>query len=246
MSQGAQIHSGPLPFRRIPVPPASRPTGVKEVSKQSQVVSSEEGFAWEQLSSLVQKVYLPAHREGRRHIAFSSLERTGVRPRLSAQIGRILAQQVSESVCLVEVDRDAKLLRELVAPGSPDTSQFATPLGSDLTVRADRNLWLCPASHFLREDDWTAQADVVRNRMSRLRREFGYLVIHAPALYVGEEAALMGQLSEGMVLVLEANVTRRVAALQARRMLEAMGVPLLGTILDQRTFPVPESIYRRI
>jgi len=79
-----------------------------------------------------------------------------------------------------------------------------------------------------------------------LRREFGYLVIHAPALSLGEEAVLMGQLSEGLVLVLEANVTRRIAAIRARAMLETMGVPLLGTILDQRTFPVPESIYRRI
>jgi len=146
----------------------------------------------------------------------------------------------------VEVDKNAKLLRELVAPNSQDTGEMAAAFGNDLTVRVERNLWLCPASRFLREDDWTPQADVVRNRLSRLRREFGYLVIHAPALGVGEEGALMGQLSEGLVLVLEAHVTRRVAAIRARTMLEEMGVPLLGTILDQRTFPVPEAIYRRL
>lgn len=246
MSQGAQVNWGPLPFRRIPVPQGAPSAGVKEAPAPNAEESADDRFAGEQLSGLVQKIYLPGHRSGRRYIAFSSLERTGVRPWLSARIGKILAQQVSESVCIVEADHDAKLLRELVAPNSPETSAFAAPLGNDLTVRADKNLWLCPASRLLREDDWTPQPDVVRNRLSRLRREFGYLVIHAPALYVGEEAALMGHLSEGLVLVLEANVTRRIAAIRARGMLETLGIPLLGTILDQRTFPVPESIYRRI
>ena len=246
MSQGAQVNWGPLPFRRIPVPQGAPSTGVKEAPAPNAEESADDRFAGEQLSGLVQKIYLPGHRSGRRYIAFSSLERSGVRPWLSTRIGKILAQQVSESVCLVEADRDAKLLRELIAPSSPATSAFAAPLGNDLTVRADKNLWLCPASRLLREDDWTPQPDVVRNRLSRLRREFGYLVIHAPALSLGEEAVLMGQLSEGLVLVLEANVTRRIAAIRARAMLETMGVPLLGTILDQRTFPVPESIYRRI
>jgi hypothetical protein len=246
MSQSAQAQWEPLPFRRVQVPPASRPVGVKEVPRRDAVASSDDRIVREQLGGLVQKLYLPGHRGGRRHIAFSSLERSGVSPWLSARIGNILAQQVSESVCLVEADRDAKLLRELVAPKSPETAEFATPLGNDLTIRVEKNLWLCPASRFLCEDDWTPQVDVVRNRLSRLRREFGYLVIRAPALCLGEEAALMGQLSEGLVLVLEANVTRRVAAVCARDMLAAMGVPLLGTILDQRSFPVPESIYRRI
>ncbi len=246
MSQSARANWEPLPFSRTPLRPASRPAEVKEVPRGQEAESSEDRFALEQLGGLVQKIYLPGHRGGRRHIAFSSVERGGMRPWLSARIGKILAQQVSESVCVVEVDRGAKLLRELVAPNSPETGELATPFGNDLTVRVERNLWLCPASRFLREDDWTPQADVVRNRLSRLRREFGYLVIHAPAFGVGEEAALMGQLSEGLVLVLEASITRRVAAIRARNILETMGIPLLGTILDQRTFPVPEAIYKKL
>ncbi len=246
MSHSAHANWEPLPFSRTYTRPGTGPAKVKDFPQRNLAETGDDRFALEQLSGLVQKVYLPGHRGGRRHIAFSSVERAGVRPWLSTRIGTILAQQVSESVCVVEVDRNAKLLRELVAPNSTDTGEMATAFGNDLTVRVERNLWLCPATRFLREDDWTPQADVVRNRLSRLRREFGYLVIHAPALGVGEEAALMGQLSEGLVLVLEAHVTRRVAAMRARTMLEEMGVPLLGTILDQRTFPIPEALYRRL
>jgi hypothetical protein len=179
-------------------------------------------------------------------VAFSSLESSGVRPWIGAWIGRLLARQVSESVCVVEADQNAKLFQVLVNESIADTAQFGGVAGNDLTHRIDRNLWLCPASRFLREDTWTPRGDAVRHRLSRLRRDFGYLVIHAPALGVGEEATLMGQLSEGLVLVVEAGRTRRVAADRARRSLEDMGVPLLGTILDQRSFPIPEAIYRRI
>ena len=53
-------------------------------------------------------------------------------------------------------------------------------------------------------------------------------------------------LCEAAVLVLTANVTRREAALKAKEQLLQQGVTLLGTVLDQRTMPIPESIYRRL
>jgi len=49
-----------------------------------------------------------------------------------------------------------------------------------------------------------------------------------------------------VVLVLEANATRRVAALSAKEALEAAGVRLLGTVLNDRTFPIPEKLYRKL
>ena len=246
MTRSAQANWQPLPPPRLYIPSTSHPPEVDGVAREVVLETGDERFALEQLGGLIQKVYMPGHRGGHRHVAFSSLEASGVRPWVCARIGMLLAQQVSENVCVVEVDRDAKLYRQLVAEKAADTAEFTGPPGNDLTHRVGRNLWLCPASAFLREDSWTSRTDGARHRLSRLRREFGYLVIQAPALGLGEEAALMGQLSEGLVLVVEASVTRRVAAIRTCRMLEAMGVPLLGTILDQRAFPVPEAIYRRI
>lgn len=52
--------------------------------------------------------------------------------------------------------------------------------------------------------------------------------------------------SEGAVLVLTANKTRKEAAIQAKRVLEQCDAELLGTVLDGRKYPVPESIYQRL
>jgi len=51
---------------------------------------------------------------------------------------------------------------------------------------------------------------------------------------------------DGAVLVITANQTRRESALQARRILQRCNVELLGTVLEGRQFPIPESIYRRL
>jgi hypothetical protein len=40
--------------------------------------------------------------------------------------------------------------------------------------------------------------------------------------------------------------TRRRAALQTKRALEEAGVRLLGTVLADREFPIPQNLYRRL
>jgi hypothetical protein len=54
------------------------------------------------------------------------------------------------------------------------------------------------------------------------------------------------RLAEACVLVVEANRTHRQAALRAKEILQGWNAHLLGVILSNRTFPVPECIYRRL
>ena len=51
---------------------------------------------------------------------------------------------------------------------------------------------------------------------------------------------------EGAVLVLTANRTRKESAVRAKQILEQCDAELLGTVLEGRKFPIPESIYRRL
>jgi Mrp family chromosome partitioning ATPase len=56
----------------------------------------------------------------------------------------------------------------------------------------------------------------------------------------------MAQFADGIILVLSALRTRRATALRAKEMLEGAHARLLGTILTDRVFPIPESLYRRL
>jgi Mrp family chromosome partitioning ATPase len=60
------------------------------------------------------------------------------------------------------------------------------------------------------------------------------------------DAVAIGQRTDGLVLVLEANLTRREAASAITKNLRAADIPILAAVLNKRTFPIPEQIYKRI
>ena len=84
----------------------------------------------------------------------------------------------------------------------------------------------------------------VQTWISGLPAEFAHVVISAPPIGLYTDAALLAQKTDGIVLVLEANATRRMAALKAKQALMASNVRVLGTVLNNRTFPIPEKVYR--
>jgi len=57
---------------------------------------------------------------------------------------------------------------------------------------------------------------------------------------------MFGSLLDGVVLVIKANSSRRDSSREAVQQLRSANVRVLGAVLNQRTFPIPESIYKRL
>jgi hypothetical protein len=87
---------------------------------------------------------------------------------------------------------------------------------------------------------------LLRSRLGQLRREFDYAVIHAEPVGESDSAALLAHLTDGVVLAVEAHRTRRMTAIRIREHLVAANARLLGVVLQDRTFPIPQKIYRRL
>jgi len=83
-------------------------------------------------------------------------------------------------------------------------------------------------------------------RLTELRQRFTYLLIDSPATNLYADVALLSPVSDGAILVLEADSTRRDAALQAKDLLLAAKFQLLGAAINKRTFHIPEFIYHRL
>jgi Mrp family chromosome partitioning ATPase len=86
----------------------------------------------------------------------------------------------------------------------------------------------------------------MRILVDELRKEFEYVLIDAPALTAYADGVVLGHLADGVVLVLEANVTRREAALRVAQRMHDMRLKVLGAVLNKRTFPIPDSVYHRL
>ena len=72
------------------------------------------------------------------------------------------------------------------------------------------------------------------------------MIVDAPPMTRYADAIALGQLSDGIVLILEAESTRQEAARMAVENLRSSKVPILGAVLNKRTFPIPEGLYKRL
>jgi polysaccharide biosynthesis transport protein len=83
-------------------------------------------------------------------------------------------------------------------------------------------------------------------RVLELRNEFDYVLLDAPPLSSYSDALALVQVADGIVLVLEANSTRRDAVARIVENLRAAQINVLGAVLNKRTFPIPTPLYKRL
>jgi len=202
----------------------------------------------EQLLALAQRLFLATDGKpdtGPRQVVFCGIDEAEGTSVLCAQLGRLLASQVASQVCIVDANVRAPSLRRLLdVERSDGPSSLQAAPQAQLVQQIASNLWLISGHLAATSGGATASLDQIRSQIKGLPPEFAYVVINAPPVGLYSDAAILGQWADGVVLVLEANSTRRVAACKAKQTLEAANVPVLGAVLNNRTLPIPEKIYR--
>jgi hypothetical protein len=103
-------------------------------------------------------------------------------------------------------------------------------------------LWLATRSSWLEDDDPENISDKSLSRLHHLRSQFDFSVLCCASMSC--LTTRLGRNCDGLVLVLTAHRTRRLVAAQMKEQLRIAGVPLLGTVLTERRFPVPQGLYR--
>ncbi len=113
---------------------------------------------------------------------------------------------------------------------------FTKPVNRD-------NLWLLSSGTLAGDSPSLLSSDQLRMRVEELRRQFDFVILDAPPLNRYSDGVVLGQVSDGLVMVIEANSTRKEAAAAVAENLRAAKVPILAAVLNKRTFPIPERIY---
>jgi hypothetical protein len=206
-----------------------------------------DSFAEEQIRGLVRQVFLPGWPKPCRQVVFSPVDQGADIAPICMQVGATLADEGPGVTCVVEACRPT--LREGApwqdAPAAVDSQKRFGTL-RDLAQQLSPSLWFMPRNIFLGGNESGLSTAWLRARLAELRLEFDYTVVQGPAAGAGSEAALLGATCDGLVLVLQANTTRRATAQRVKETLHSANARLLGTVLSERTFPIPSSIYRRL
>jgi hypothetical protein len=200
---------------------------------------SPENFACQQIRGLVRQVFFSNAVRPVRQVVFTALDPTTEVWNLCRSVGESLARETAASVAVVgDGSRSMK--------SEPPPQEFkATPSDSlplhKLSTHQHGNLWLVPAA--------AGDADSstsLNSYLGEVRREFEFSIVQAAPVSESDQATVMAQFADGIVLVLSARHTRRATAQKMKQALEAAQVRILGIVLSDRDFPIPEAIYRRL
>jgi hypothetical protein len=226
----------------------ARTTGREEVRRNGSAAPAAgwnpEDFAREQIRGLVRQVFFSSNKRPVRQVVFSALEPETDVKNICWQVGEALALETIGSIAvageypqaLVDAEtRQAEMAEYSAKDGSPPVGQAGTRLRS--------NLWLVPPAGKCAGRAATA---LLHAHLSEMRREFEYSIVEGPPAGDSNHAAAMAQFADGIILVLSAYRTRRIMARKIKENLEGVQVRILGTVLCDRVFPIPDRIYRRL
>jgi len=183
-------------------------------------------------------------------VIFSAVERGSGCTWVCSRAANVLSAHVDGLVCLVDGDLRTPSLHshfELEQSSTAMDEEFRlAPVRQSGRPLSESNLWLLSKRSAGTNSQTPQSLERLRSRVSELRKDFTYIVVDAPPINAYSDAALLGSAADGLVMVLEANDTRREAAIRAKDTLNAAAVPLLGAVLNKRTFPIPETLYRKL
>jgi hypothetical protein len=203
-----------------------------------------EDFAREQIRELVRQVFLSNTERPVRQVVFSAAEPETDVQNLCWRVGEALGLETAESIAVVgdypqalqDADPNtAEIRAQIVDEGRTVLRRTAT--------RVKGNLWLVPPAG---NGGTQMTSALLHSYLGEIRTEFEYSIIVAAPAAVSNAATAMAQLADGIVLVLSAQHTRRITASKIKERLEAAQAHLLGAVLADRDFPIPEGLYRRL
>jgi protein-tyrosine kinase len=209
-----------------------------------------DGLARDEVSKLVQRLFLLQGTEAPHQVVFSSTESGNGCSWMCAHAAEILASQVGNSVCVVDGNLNAPSLhRQFGVENHYGLSEALTgggPIRQYAQQLSRSNLWLLSSGAANENSRQLLASGRMRSCISDLRAEFDYVLMDVAPMNVSNQTMSVGSLFDGVVLVIKANSTRRDSTREAVQQLRASNVRVLGVVLNQRTFPIPERIYKRL
>ena len=199
---------------------------------------------------LVQRIFLLQTHDSPRMVVFSGIDHGNGCSRIAASVAENLAGNARGAVCLVEANFRSPALAAMLGTtnrhGLTDALLQERPIRSFVKPVCNDSLWLLSCGTLAADSPNLLTSPRLKVRTAELRKEFDFVIVDAPPMTRYADTIALGQLSDGVVLVLEAESTRREAALRAAENLRASKIQILGAVLNKRTYPIPEKIYRRL
>ena len=203
--------------------------------------SSSRGFprplASDLMAGLVQRVFLEPQQKPPRLVVFAAVDHGNGCSQIAASVARALTASAPGAVCLVEANFRSPALPRML--GTTNYQGFTDALLQQGSIRSFMKpmgngcLWLLSSGPVAADSPRLLAAERMRARFVELRAEFDFVIVDAPPLSRYADAITLGQLSDGMVLVLEAGSTRQDTASAVVQYVRSARIQVLGAVLNK-------------
>jgi len=222
----------------VETPAAAEQPRVTPIREQVQrkVVSPTASVHDDQIHALVRQLFFRHESKPVRHVGFVAIEASTETATLCLEVARVLGEEGRYDVGLIDAHSESIPLETQL--------QIPSPSRAEATWLIAPRLWMVPRQSWLPDTCGSRITDQNLSRLRELTTEFDFSILWcAPVSWL---TTSIGQACDGLVLVLAANKTRRLVAAQIKDQLSKAQVPLLGTVLAERRFPVPQGLYRSL
>jgi polysaccharide biosynthesis transport protein len=206
--------------------------------------------AREEILKLIHRIFLNSSQPPLSAVVFTAVESQCGCTWVCANAAEALAANVEEPICLVDANLHSPSLHRYFKldceSGFADAMQKTDPVRSYTRQIPGSNIHILPGSRAPQNLSGVVSPERLKARFSELCSEFKYVLVDAPPVNASADSLMLSLAADGVILVIEANSTRREAARRAKETLQSVEVRILGTVLNKRAFPIPEWLYSKL
>jgi Mrp family chromosome partitioning ATPase len=159
-------------------------------------------------------------------------------------VARALLHELAKCELTAVAGVNVSFLRKL---HEPTVEAIKKSISKQSTLRVGEDNEIDGSSRSLsvaqRRGPWEASWQYRRDCIELLRSEFDYTIIDCPSLGESGDLLSIAPFVDGVLLVVQANRTRRGQPRQAEQQISAAGGNLLGYVLNKRVYEVPRWLY---
>jgi Mrp family chromosome partitioning ATPase len=198
----------------------------------------------DEMLHLAQTTFLSNTGRVPRLVVFCGVDEENGSGSVCAGVGRAIALLGAKSVCLVDANVRTSPLSHVFGvdsaipfPGKPASFR-------EQCLLIAHNLYFAATDLLFDSRGALLPIPDLKLRLKQLQDTFDYVLIDAPGSSVCGDATALGQLTDAVILVIEADRTRRMTARRTKETFEAAGVRLLGTVLRNQSSPLPRRLLK--
>lgn len=237
-------------------PPKSGPNQPFPVRPETQAPATPKAVPLRTLlefETLAERVESELPRTGRRVFAISSAVAGEGATTTGLQLARTLARKGDGKVLLIDGDtsRVAGTLSQSMgnAAALPGLSEVLTgqiELSKAVLSTDEPNLHFLPAGQENIVFGEVGPSDKMRQFLDDMATLYRVVAVDTPPVLNHPETRSLAALTDGAIFVVRAHRTRREVVQKALGILQDSHVRVLGVVLNDRRYPVPEFLYRRL